>query len=67
MEIAEAKKPIYNKQHPPEWVEKFGLKGLTADFCSNLNWCYWRYPWGIDNFSKYITYPSTVIDEQPKY
>jgi len=63
--IGEAKKTKYSGSHPPNWVEKYGLKGLAANFCSDLNWCYWRYPWGIDNYKKYLTYPSTVSDEQP--
>jgi hypothetical protein len=53
------------RNHPPHWIEKNGLKGLAANFCSDLNWCYWRYPWGIDNYSKYLSYPSTVSEEQP--
>jgi len=51
--------------HPPEWIEKFGLTGIAASFCSNLKWVYWRYPWGIDNIKKYSTYPSTMHEEQP--
>jgi len=46
-------------------VAKYELKGMAANFCSELNWCYWRYPWGIDNTSKYLTYPSTLPEEQP--
>jgi hypothetical protein len=65
IEIGEMRKTSYSQKHPPSWIEKYGLKGLAANFCSNLNWCYWRYPWGIDNHTKYLTYPSTVIDEQP--
>jgi hypothetical protein len=65
IEIGEMKKISYSQKHPPGWIEKYGLTGLAANFCSNLNWCYWRYPWGIDNYTKYLTYPSTVIDEQP--
>jgi hypothetical protein len=65
IEIGEIKKTSYLQKHPPSWIERYGLKGLAANFCGNLNWCYWRYPWGIDNYTKYLTYPSTVIDEQP--
>ena len=65
IEIGETNKTEYHEKHPPDWIERYGLKGLAANFCSDLNWCYWRYPWGIDNYSKYLTYPSTVYEEQP--
>ncbi len=52
-------------QHPSEWIEGFGLKGLAAKFCSDLGWSYWRYPWGIDN-ETYARDPATAPDEQPK-
>ncbi len=65
IDLGEAKTPNSNLRHPPTWIKTYGLKGLTADFCSNLNWFYWRYPWGIDNFNKYVTYPSTLVQEQP--
>ena len=61
--INETKKT--NRNHPPDWINQYGLKGLAANFCSDLNWCYWRYPRGIDNYNKYLNYPSTLTEEQP--
>jgi hypothetical protein len=40
IEIGEMKKISYSQKHPPGWIEKYGLTGLAANFCSNLNWCY---------------------------
>jgi hypothetical protein len=67
IDLGEVKTSNSHLRHPPWWIETYGLKGLSAGFCSNLNWFYWRYPWGIDNFSKYVTYPSTLVKEQPNY
>jgi hypothetical protein len=55
----------WTKIHPPDWIEKFGLKGVAASFCSKLKWSYWKYPWGIDNIEKYTSEPSFEIEEQP--
>ena len=66
LNIGEPKRLGLRDRHPPSWIEKYGLKGVAADFCSSLNWFYWRYPWGIDNYSKYLSYPSTVFEEQPE-
>jgi hypothetical protein len=55
----------YHVLHPAEWIKQYGLTGLAADFCSSLNWCYWRYPWGIDNLKKYQIYPSALLEDQP--
>jgi hypothetical protein len=57
----------YCVSHPADWVEGFGLKGLAANFCSDLNWCYWRYPWGIDDVDRYREYPSALPKEQPGF
>jgi hypothetical protein len=64
--ISQPEKNPWIAIHPPEWIEKFGLTGVAASFCSNLKWSYWRYPWGIDNIEKYSSYPSTIYEEQPK-
>jgi hypothetical protein len=57
----------YCVSHPADWVEGFGLKGLAANFCSDLKWCYWRYPWGIDDVVRYREYPSALPKEQPGF
>ncbi len=65
--FGEATSKKYHEIHPSNWVQKYGLKGVAANFCSELNWCYWRYPWGTDNTSKYLNYPSTLPEEQPDF
>jgi hypothetical protein len=56
----------WQEVHDSNWIEDFGLKGLAADFCSNLKWSYWRYPWGIDDIERYASHPAALRDEQPK-
>jgi hypothetical protein len=56
----------WTRIHPDHWIEKFGLTGIAASFCSKLKWSYWRYPWGTDNIQKYSSYPSVKPDEQPQ-
>jgi hypothetical protein len=57
----------WHEVHDPNWIKDFGLKGLAADFCSNLKWSYWRYPWGIDNINWYASHSAALSDEQPQH
>jgi len=52
--------------HDSDWIKSYGLMGPAADFCSNLKWSYWRYPWGIDDVERYSMNPATHPNDQPK-
>ena len=56
----------WSRVHSSEWIRPFGLVGVSADFCSNLKWSYWRYPWGIDDVERYASNSAYLREEQPK-
>ena len=52
--------------HSKEWIRKFRLHGLAADFCSKLPWTFWRYPYGLEEPEKYSRKPAANLEDQPK-
>jgi hypothetical protein len=56
----------WNDLHPAEWIQQFGLPKVGANFCSNLNWTYWRYPLGVEEAKEYVHRPAATPEEQPK-
>ena len=52
--------------HPADWIQSYGLPGMAADFCSKLDWTYWRYPHGLDKPEQYVGRPAATAEDQPK-
>ncbi len=52
--------------HPASWIQRYGLPGMAAEFCSKLNWTYWRYPHGVDKPEDYVGRPAATTEDQPK-
>jgi hypothetical protein len=59
-------KQDWSKLHPAEWIQQFGLPKIAANFCSNLNWTYWRYPLGIEEAKEYSHRPAAIPKEEPE-
>jgi hypothetical protein len=56
---------IWADVHPKKWIQKYGLTGFAADFCSRLPWTYWRYPHGLERAEEYREKPATQPNDQP--
>jgi len=59
-------KQNWSEFHPAEWIQQFGLPKIAANFCSNLNWTYWRYPFGTEEAKKYFYRPAASPEEEPE-
>jgi hypothetical protein len=51
--------------HPADWIQSYGLPSMAAEFCSKLDWTYWRYPHGVDKPEDYVGKPAAAIEDQP--
>ncbi len=56
----------WSKLHPAEWVQRYGLSHVSANFCSRLNWTYWRYPFGVEKAKEYARIPAVTPEEEPE-
>lgn len=56
---------IWVDLHPTEWIQRYGLSGLAAGFCSTLPWTYWRYPHGLEKADEYRKKPAANPNDQP--
>ena len=56
----------WNKLHPAEWIQKYGLPSVAANFCSNLSWTYWRYPLGTEETENYLQKPAATQEDEPE-
>lgn len=56
---------IWVDLHPTEWIQKYGLSGFAAGFCSRLPWTYWRYPHGLERAELYQENPAAQPNDQP--
>ncbi len=59
-------KQNWNKLHPAEWIQQFGLPKIAANFCSSLNWTYWRYPFGTEDAKEYSSKPAASPRDEPE-
>jgi len=55
-----------SRLHPAEWIERYGLPNVSANFCSSLNWTYWRYPLGVEKAKEYVRIPAVTPEEEPE-
>ena len=60
-------KDIWKRLHPPQWISKYGLQNVAADFSSKIPWRFWRYPYGLEEPDKYKNIPAVIPDEEPTY
>ena len=56
----------WKARHPPEFIEKYGLPGMTAKFASGLPWDFWRYVKGLEEPEIYRNEPASPKEDQPK-
>ena len=52
--------------HSASWIQSYGLPRMAAEFCSKLDWTYWRYPHGLDKPERYVESPAATVEDQPK-
>lgn len=58
-------KDFWAQLHPAEWISKFGLQNIAAEFSSKIPWRFWRYPFGLEKPETYFDKPATLPKDQP--
>jgi len=58
--------PSWTDLHPADWITTYGLPKVAAQFCSRLNWTYWRYPHGLEEPANYLRRRAAAAEDQPE-